>query len=81
MPVANWARILILVGLVVAAAGVVLLLAARFGGATGWAFGRLPGDVAIRGRRTTVYFPWVSMLVLSAVLTLLVNLFFRLFRR
>ena len=43
-------------------------------------FGRLPGDIVYRGRHTTFYFPIVTCLVLSAILTLvlwLVSLFRR----
>jgi hypothetical protein len=39
--------------------------------------GRLPGDIVYRGRHSVVYIPWVTMLLVSLVLTLLVNLFTR----
>lgn len=35
-------------------------------------FGHLPGDVRIERPGTRVYFPWVSMLVVSALLNLVV---------
>ena len=35
--------------------------------------GRLPGDIVYRGKNTTVYFPVVSCLVVSIVLTLLLS--------
>lgn len=37
-------------------------------------FGRLPGDVRYEGRRTRVYAPLASMLLLSLVLSLVVYL-------
>jgi len=40
-------------------------------------FGRLPGDVRIERESGGFYFPLVSMLIVSIVLTILVNLFFR----
>jgi hypothetical protein len=40
-------------------------------------FGRLPGDIAITGDRGGIYIPLGSMLILSLLLTLLVNLFLR----
>ena len=40
-------------------------------------FGRLPGDIRIEGEKSFVFIPIVSMLVVSVVLTLIVNLFFR----
>ena len=40
-------------------------------------FGRLPGDIAIEGERGGVYIPIVTMIVISVVLTIVVNLFLR----
>ena len=40
-------------------------------------FGRLPGDIAIEGERGGFYFPIVSMLIVSVILTVLLNLFLR----
>jgi len=37
-------------------------------------FGRLPGDIRYEGRRTRVYAPLVSMLLLSLALSLLLSL-------
>ena len=37
-------------------------------------FGRLPGDIRYEGRRTRVYAPLASMLLLSLVLSLLMYL-------
>jgi len=39
--------------------------------------GRLPGDMIFRGKNTTFYFPLVTSLLLSAVLTLVMWLFGR----
>lgn len=60
------ARGLILAGLGVALLGVVLMFFPR---AFTW-FGRLPGDI----RTETVFFPVTSMLLVSGVVTLLLNL-------
>jgi hypothetical protein len=56
--------VLVGIGIVVAVIG---LLA--WSGGMSW-FGRLPGDIRIEGENTRVYIPWVSMLVISAVLSL-----------
>jgi hypothetical protein len=40
-------------------------------------FGRLPGDIRIQNEKSFVFIPIVSMLVVSIVLTLIINLFFR----
>jgi hypothetical protein len=39
--------------------------------------GRLPGDIVIRGKNTTFYFPLVTSLLISAILTLLMWIFSR----
>jgi hypothetical protein len=59
-------RILILLGLFIAAIGVVVLLL----GKTGLPLGRLPGDFTWRSRNTTVYFPLGTSILLSLVLSL-----------
>ncbi len=56
--------VLVGIGIVVVVIG---LLA--WSGGMSW-FGRLPGDIRIEGENTGVYIPWVSMLVVSAVLSL-----------
>jgi hypothetical protein len=65
-------RLLVLLGGVSALVGVLLLLGAR----VPW-LGRLPGDVVVRRGPVTFYFPLVTSLVVSIVLTLLLNLFWR----
>ncbi len=42
--------------------------------------GRLPGDIAYEGDGVRIYVPLATMIVLSLVLTLLLNLALRLFR-
>jgi len=39
--------------------------------------GRLPGDINIRGKGWSFYFPIVTCLILSLIITLILNLFFR----
>jgi hypothetical protein len=59
-------------GLLVAAIGGVMLLLPH----VPW-LGRLPGDVHVERDHFSFHFPIVTCLVVSAVLTLLLNLFFR----
>jgi hypothetical protein len=65
-------RLLVLVGAFAIVLGVVLLLAPRIP----W-LGRLPGDILIRRDSFTFYFPVVTSLIVSIVVTLLLNLFWR----
>jgi hypothetical protein len=60
------ATILIAFGLLIALAGVALLLVGR----VPW-IGRLPGDVHIQRGNFTFYFPLATSLLLSVVLTLI----------
>ena len=39
--------------------------------------GRLPGDFHVKGKNYNVYFPLASSIILSILLTLLLNLFLR----
>lgn len=39
-------------------------------------FGRLPGDIRIKGENGVIFIPLTSMLLLSAAATILLNLFF-----
>lgn len=66
---------LLLVGIGVAAVIVGLLV---WAGWLSW-FGRLPGDVRIERDNLRVYFPIVSMILISLLLTLLLNLLRRFF--
>jgi len=65
-------KLLIVCGLLIAAAGVVLTLAGRLP----W-LGRFPGDVYVRRGSWTFYFPLATSILISVVLTLLFWLFGR----
>lgn len=64
-------RILLVIGVVLVIVGGLAMLGVRL------PFGRLPGDIAIEGERGGLYFPIVTMIVVSIVLTVLFNLFLR----
>jgi hypothetical protein len=59
--------------LVIGGLAIVLLGLAVWSGALSW-FGRLPGDIRIEREGVRVYVPIVSMLLLSLLLTLALNL-------
>lgn len=60
-------KLLIIAGIVLIGLGVLFTLGAKFG------IGRLPGDIFIQKGNYSFYFPIVSSIVLSLVLTLLLN--------
>ncbi len=64
-------RILLVIGVVLVVVGGLAALGVRL------PFGRLPGDIAIEGERGGIYFPLGTMIVISIVLTVLLNLFAR----
>ena len=65
-------KLLIVFGLLIAAAGLVLIFAGRLP----W-LGRLPGDIYVRRGSWTFYFPLATSILISVVLTLLFWLFGR----
>jgi hypothetical protein len=65
-------RSIVVLGLVIAAVGVLVMLLPRMP----W-LGQLPGDVHIDRPGFSVHFPLVTCLVVSAVATIILNLFFR----
>ena len=63
----NLGRFLIYAGFALIGLGVAALLLGRLN----LPVGRLPGDVVWRSKNTTIYFPWVTCLVLSILGTLI----------
>lgn len=64
-------KIILVIGILLVVVGGLAALGVRL------PFGRLPGDIAIEGERGGVYIPIVTMVVISLVLTVLLNLFLR----
>jgi len=59
-------KLLIILGAVILAAGVVVTLLGRMN----LPLGRLPGDIVYRGKNTTFYFPLATSILLSVVLSI-----------
>ena len=68
-------KFLLIIGTVIVVAGLILIFAGKSG-----FLGKLPGDIIIRKGNFTFYFPFVTFLLISIVITVIVNLFIRLFR-
>jgi uncharacterized membrane protein len=62
------ALVLIIVGI-----SVILLGILAYAGWLNW-FGKLPGDIRFDSGNTRIYIPWVSMLLISVVLSLILYL-------
>lgn len=70
-------KVLLFLGLFLATVGAGIMLGTRTGGLP-LKLGRLPGDISYQSQHSTVYFPIVTCLVLSAFFTIvmwLVSLF------
>jgi surface polysaccharide O-acyltransferase-like enzyme len=62
------------------AAGAILLAAGALLYILGTFFpmlGKLPGDIAVTKKNVTIYFPLTTMIIVSVVLTLILNLIAR----
>ena len=70
----NFGKTLIIVGVICIAVGVLFVIAGRL---PGLRIGRLPGDIVYRRGNFTFYFPLVTSIVVSIVLTLLFWIFGR----
>jgi len=65
---ANIGRLLLAVGFVTVTVGLILIALERFG------LGRLPGDILLRRENLTVFIPITTMIIISIILTIIVNL-------
>jgi hypothetical protein len=61
-------RVLIGLGAVLVVIGLVVVVAGKFG----LPLGRLPGDIAYRGKNTSFYFPLATSILVSVVLSVVV---------
>ena len=75
MDISSLGRLLIIFGVVVLLLGVALVLLGKVP-----FLGRLPGDFVFHRDGFTLFAPITTMIIVSLVLTILVNLFFRFFR-
>jgi hypothetical protein len=73
----NIGRFLMIGGVILFVVGGLVFLGAKFG----IPFGHLPGDIRIEGKNTTFYFPLASSILISIVLTILVNIIIRLIKK
>ena len=62
----QFGKLLIITGVVLIGLGLLLALGSRF---SFLGLGKLPGDIAYKGKHVSFYFPFVTCLVLSVVLT------------
>ncbi|MEO0093229.1 MAG: DUF2905 domain-containing protein [candidate division WOR-3 bacterium] len=64
-------KFLILIGFFIIILGLSLILLTKIG------IGHLPGDIMVKRSNFTFYFPLMSSIIISLLLTLILNLFLR----
>ncbi len=74
----HFGKLLVFAGVALILIGALLMLGSKF---SFFGLGRLPGDIAYKGKNVSFYFPLVSCLILSVLLTLLLWLISFLGRR
>ena len=67
----SFGKIFLAIGITLVIIGIILDVGAKFG------LGKLPGDIFIKKGNFTFFFPIVSSIIISIILTLLLNLFKR----
>ncbi len=61
-------KFLVVAGMALVAVGLVVMASAKY---SFFGLGKLPGDIAYKGKNVSIYFPFVTCLALSAILTLI----------
>ena len=62
----QFGRFLVIAGVILVGVGLILMAGSRF---SFWGLGRLPGDIDYKGKNFQFYFPLVTCLIVSGVLT------------
>ncbi len=73
----NLSRTLMLAGIVIFLLGAAIFVVNKFG----LPLGRLPGDIRIEGQNGSFYFPVTTSILVSVVLSLVLNLIGRFFNK
>ncbi|MEG6617084.1 DUF2905 domain-containing protein [Peptococcaceae bacterium 1198_IL3148] len=71
-PIQSMGKMVLLLGVLLIVVGGLMLVAGKIPG-----IGKLPGDIFIQRGNFTFFFPVVSMILISVVLTLIINIFLR----
>ena len=72
-PMTELGKVILGFGILLVALGAVLMIAGRLG----LPLGRLPGDIAYKGKNVSVYFPIGTSILLSIVLSVILYLISR----
>ncbi len=70
-------RLLMIIGIIITIAGAALWIAGRY---LPW-LGNLPGDIRYESDNVRVYFPLATMILISIIGTIILNILVRIFKR
>ncbi len=77
MRTASIGKWLLILGVCIAVVGLILWGMEKLG----ISLGKLPGDIQVHKEKVSIYAPIMTSLIVSVILTVLINLFLWLFRR
>ena len=68
-------KVLILIGFSITVIGFIIMFSTKFS-----FFGNLIGDIKYQNKNMKIYFPFTSMIIVSVILSFIINILYRLFR-
>ena len=68
-------RVLILIGFSITVIGFIIMFSTKFS-----FFGNLIGDIKYQNENMKIHFPFTSMIIVSIILSFIINILYRLFR-
>jgi len=67
----SFGKIIVSLGITLIIIGIIITLGSKIG------LGKLPGDIFFRKGNVTFYFPLLTSIIISVILSIVLNLFFR----
>ncbi|MBP8933547.1 MAG: DUF2905 domain-containing protein [Candidatus Atribacteria bacterium] len=75
MEISFWAKTILMIGVILVIIGLVMIFFPKIPFLQ--RLGRLPGDIIVKRGNVTFYFPWVTCIIISIILTLIFSIFRR----
>ncbi|NLJ49160.1 MAG: DUF2905 domain-containing protein [Candidatus Atribacteria bacterium] len=72
MEISFWAKTILIIGVIFIIIGLVMMFLPKI--TIFQRLGRLPGDIIIKRGNVTFYFPWVTCIIISIILTFIFSI-------
>ncbi|HAX98644.1 MAG TPA: DUF2905 domain-containing protein [Candidatus Atribacteria bacterium] len=72
MEISIWAKTIIIIGVILIVIGLVMMFLPKLPFLQ--RLGRLPGDIIVKKGNITFYFPWVTCIIVSIILTIIFSI-------